>query len=88
MPNSVLVIEDEPVIAELIAMSLQHAGHYPIHAYNAKQALSPMSDVLPDPVLLDWTLPDKSGVILARELRTSERMCQIPIIILTTRSEE
>ena len=57
MPSSILVVEDEPAIAELIAVNLQHAGHYPIRAYNAEQALSLMSDVLPDLVLLDWMLP-------------------------------
>ncbi len=66
MPSSILVVEDEPAIAELIAVNLQHAGHYPIRAYNAEQALSLMSDVLPDLVLLDWMLPGKSGATFAR----------------------
>ena len=66
MPSSILVVEDEPAIAELIAVNLQHAGHYPIRAYNAEQALSLMSDVLPDLVLLDWMLPGKSGVMFAK----------------------
>ena len=74
MPSSILVVEDEPAIAELIAVNLQHAGHYPIRAYNAEQALSLMSDVLPDLVLLDWMLPGKSGVMFAKELRANERM--------------
>jgi len=88
MPSSILVVEDEPAIAELIAVNLQHAGHYPIRAYNAEQALSLMSDVLPDLVLLDWMLPGKSGVMFAKELRANERTRQIPIIMLTARSEE
>ncbi len=88
MPSSILVVEDEPAIAELIAVNLQHAGHYPIRAYNAEQALSLMSDVLPDLVLLDWMLPGKSGAVFAKELRTNDRTKQIPIIMLTARSEE
>ncbi len=88
MPSSILVVEDEPAIAELIAVNLQHAGHYPIRAYNAEQALALMSDVLPDLVLLDWMLPGKSGVAFAKDLRTNERTKQIPIIMLTARSEE
>ncbi|AOY93466.1 phosphate regulon transcriptional regulatory protein PhoB [Cupriavidus sp. USMAA2-4] len=88
MPSSILVVEDEPAIAELIAVNLQHAGHYPIRAYNAEQALSLMSDVLPDLVLLDWMLPGKSGVNFAKELRNNDRTKQIPIIMLTARSEE
>jgi two-component system phosphate regulon response regulator PhoB len=88
MPSSILVVEDEPAIAELIAVNLQHAGHYPIRAYNAEQALSLMSDVLPDLVLLDWMLPGKSGATFAKELRANDRTKQIPIIMLTARSEE
>ena len=88
MPSSILVVEDEPAIAELIAVNLQHAGHYPIRAYNAEQALSLMSDVLPDLVLLDWMLPGKSGAVFAKELRNNERTKQIQIIMLTARSEE
>ena len=83
MPSSILVVEDEPAIAELIAVNLQHAGHYPIRAYNAEQALSLMSDVLPDLVLLDWMLPGKSGATFAKELRNNDRTRQIPIIMLT-----
>jgi DNA-binding response OmpR family regulator len=85
MPSSILVVEDEPAIAELIAVNLQHAGHYPIRAYNAEQALSLMSDVLPDLVLLDWMLPGKSGATFAKELRNNDRTKQIPIIMLTAR---
>ncbi|TMS58619.1 phosphate regulon transcriptional regulatory protein PhoB [Imbroritus primus] len=88
MPSSILVVEDEPAIAELIAVNLQHAGHYPIRAYNAEQATALMSDVLPDLVLLDWMLPGKSGVAFAKDLRANERTKQIPIIMLTARSEE
>ncbi|MES2009334.1 MAG: phosphate regulon transcriptional regulator PhoB [Pseudomonadota bacterium] len=88
MPSSILVVEDEPAIAELIAVNLQHAGHYPIRAYNAEQALSLMSDVLPDLVLLDSMLPGKSGATFAKELRNNDRTKQIPIIMLTARSEE
>lgn len=88
MPSSILIVEDEPAIAELISVNLQHAGHCPIRAYNAEQAASLISDVLPDLVLLDWMLPGKSGVAFARDLRSNERTRQIPIIMLTARGEE
>lgn len=88
MTSSILVVEDEPAISELIAVNLQHAGHYAIRAFNAEQAQSLMSDVLPDLVLLDWMLPGKSGIAFAKELRTNERTKQIPIIMLTARGEE
>ena len=67
MPSSILVIEDEPAISELISVNLQHAGHCPIRAYNAEQAQNLISDVLPDLVLLDWMLPGKSGIAFARD---------------------
>jgi two-component system phosphate regulon response regulator PhoB len=88
MPSSILVVEDEPAISELIAVNLQHAGHCPIRAYNAEQAQNLISDVLPDLVLLDWMLPGKSGIAFARDLRTNERTKHIPIIMLTARGEE
>ena len=88
MPSNILIVEDEPAISELISVNLQHAGHYPIRAYNAEQALTLMNDVLPDLVLLDWMLPGQSGVAFARELRANERTKQVPIIMLTARSEE
>jgi len=88
MPSSILVIEDEPAISELISVNLQHAGHCPIRAYNAEQAQNLISDVLPDLVLLDWMLPGKSGIAFARELRNNERTKHIPIIMLTARGDE
>jgi two-component system phosphate regulon response regulator PhoB len=88
MPSSILVIEDEPAISELISVNLQHAGHCPIRAYNAEQAQNLISDVLPDLVLLDWMLPGKSGIAFARELRGNERTKHIPIIMLTARGDE
>lgn len=88
MPSSILVVEDEPAISELIAVNLQHAGHHPIKAFNAEQAQHIMTDVLPDLVLLDWMLPGMSGVTFARNLRSNDRTKAIPIIMLTARGEE
>jgi two-component system, OmpR family, phosphate regulon response regulator PhoB len=76
MPSSILVIEDEPAISELISVNLQHAGHCPIRAYNAEQAQNLISDVLPDLVLLDWMLPGKSGICATTNARsTSPSSC-------------
>src|SRR6201991_3680157 len=88
MPSSILIIEDEPAISELISVNLQHAGHCPIRAYNAEQAQNLISDVLPDLVLLDWMLPGKSGIAFARDLRNNERTKHIPLIMLTARADE
>lgn len=88
MPATVLVVEDEPAIQELIAYNLRQAGHLPLRADNAEQAQALVRDALPDLVLLDWMLPGASGVDLARRLRAEERTRDIPIIMLTARTEE
>lgn len=88
MPSNILIIEDEPAIAELLAINLQHAGHCPIRAFSAEQAKQFITDVLPDLILLDWMLPGKSGISLAKEIRADERTRHIPLIMLTARAEE
>ena len=84
----VLVVEDEPAIAELIALSLRHAGYEVRQAADAVQAQAQIGGALPDLVLLDWMLPGASGVEFARRLRADERTSDIPIIMLTARGEE
>ena len=88
MACSILIVEDEPSIAELIAVNLSHAGFLPVRAFQTEQASQLMKEVLPDLVVLDWMLPGKSGVQFAKELRANERTKDIPIILLTARSEE
>ena len=88
MASSILIVEDEPSIAELIAVNLSHAGFLPVRAFQTEQASQLMKEVLPDLVVLDWMLPGKSGVQFAKELRVNERTKDIPIILLTARSEE
>jgi len=88
MSATVLVVEDEPSIQELIAASLQHAGHKVLRADSAEDAVRLVSETLPDVVLLDWMLPGMSGIQYARRLRGEERTRDLPIIMLTARSEE
>lgn len=88
MASSILIVEDEPSIAELIAVNLSHAGFLPVRAFQTEQASQLMKEVLPDLVVLDWMLPGKSGVQFAKELRSNDRTKDIPIILLTARSEE
>jgi two-component system phosphate regulon response regulator PhoB len=88
MPATVLVIEDEPAIQELIAYNLKQAGHQALRADNAEQAIRLVQDALPDLVLLDWMLPGLSGIELARRLRADKRTKAIPIIMLTARADE
>ena len=88
MSATILVVEDEPAIQELIAYNLKQAGHQPLCADSAEQALRLVSNALPDLVLLDWMLPGASGIEVARRLRGDKRTRAIPIIMLTARSEE
>ncbi|MDE2342429.1 MAG: phosphate regulon transcriptional regulator PhoB [Betaproteobacteria bacterium] len=88
MGASILVVEDESAIQELIALNLTQAGHEPLLAANAQEALEQVRESLPDLVLVDWMLPGLTGVDLVRRLRASERTQNIPIIMLTARAEE
>lgn len=88
MAATVLIVEDEPAIQELIAFNLQQAGHHPLRANDAEHALRLMQDALPDLVLLDWMLPGLSGIDLARRLRADRRTKTIPLIMLTARGDE
>jgi len=88
MPASVLIVEDEPAILELIAINLQHAGFETLRAKSAEEAGRLLGDVLPDLVLLDWMLPGQSGMALARRLRGDARTKEMPLIFLTARADE
>jgi two-component system phosphate regulon response regulator PhoB len=88
MPANILVVEDEAAIQELIAVNLSHAGHNVVRADDAEQALRQLREALPDVVVLDWMLPGRSGLHLARQLRADERTRVIPIIMLTARGAE
>lgn len=88
MAVTILVVEDEPAIQELIALNLKKAGHMVLCADNAEHARKMINNVLPDLVLLDWMLPDMSGLEFARRLRREERTKAIPIIMLTARIQE
>ena len=88
MTARILIVEDEPAIRELIALNLRHAGWTPLHAPDAASARASIDAALPDLILLDWMLPDQSGVELARRLRADARTRELPIILLTARSAE
>lgn len=88
MAAHILLVEDEPPIQELIAFNLERAGHNVLRAASAEQALNLISNALPDLILVDWMLPGMSGVDLTRRLRHEERTRQIPLIMLTARTDE
>ena len=85
---SILVVEDEPAILELIKVNLVDAGYDVRAAEDAETANEALKRELPDLVLLDWMLPGQSGLALARQLRGDARTRELPIIMVTARSEE
>ncbi|BBL23892.1 phosphate regulon transcriptional regulator PhoB [Comamonas terrigena] len=84
----ILIVEDEPAIAELIAVNLRHNGFQPVWAEDGASAQRELDAVLPDAILLDWMLPGASGLALARKWRTDPRTKSIPILMLTARGDE
>ncbi|MEG2630760.1 MAG: response regulator, partial [Comamonas sp.] len=84
----VLIVEDEPAIAELIAVNLRHNGFQPIWAEDGISAQRELDAVLPDVILLDWMLPGTSGIALARKWRADARTKPVPILMLTARGDE
>lgn len=85
---TVLVVDDEPSIVDMICTALEIAGFRCLRADNAQQAHALVIDEKPDLVLLDWMMPGTSGLELARRLRRHELTARVPIIMLTARSEE
>jgi len=88
MSASVLVVEDEPQIQELVAVNLEHFGHRVRRASTAEEAEAAIRSALPDVVVLDWMLPGESGLALARRLRADARTRDLPILMLTARAME
>ncbi|MBF23270.1 MAG: phosphate regulon transcriptional regulatory protein PhoB [Pusillimonas sp.] len=88
MNTTILVVEDEPAIQELIAVNLSFAGHKVLRAFDAEQAQTLIRAELPDLILLDWMLPGASGITLAKQLRSDERTRQVPVIMLTAKGAE
>ena len=85
----VLIVEDEPAIAELIAINLRHHGFTPVCAEDGPKAQTALDACVPDLIVLDWMLPGgKSGLELARHWRSQPRTKQVPILMLTARSDE
>ena len=85
---AVLVVEDEPAIAELIAVNLRHNGFRPTWAMDSVSAQREIEASLPDLILLDWMLPGESGLSLAKRWRANERTKGVPLIMLTARGDE
>ena len=88
MKPVVLVVEDEAPLQQLLAYNLERAGFAVEQAYDSDEAQILIAERAPDLVLLDWMLPWMSGLELCRQLRRKPATANLPIIMLTARTEE
>ncbi|MCD6039550.1 MAG: phoB [Gammaproteobacteria bacterium] len=89
MPHpSLLIIEDEAAIRDMIRFALIPTGFTITEASNVHEAKQKLAEKLPDLILLDWMLPGTSGIDFAKKLKSDVAMCNIPLIMLTARAEE
>jgi two-component system phosphate regulon response regulator PhoB len=88
MSRKILVVEDETSIREMISFVLAQNGFNAIEACDIEQALAKIHEPYPDLILLDWMLPGGTGVSLAKKLKQNESTRNIPVIMLTARSDE
>ena len=88
MQKTILLVEDEEAILEMLEMILQQADFSTLSANTAEQAQEILAEKTPDLMVLDWMLPGISGVELARRLKKKPELKKLPIIMLTARGEE
>jgi two-component system phosphate regulon response regulator PhoB len=86
--TTILIVEDEPAIAELVSFTLQEAGWNSFTARNTAEAWEFIHRRSPQVVLLDWMLPDQSGLRLLSRIRSDRQLSGIPVIMLTAKSME
>ena len=88
MEPLILIVEDEPPLVEVIKYNFESAGFRTTVACDGNEALFQAEELLPELIILDWMLPERSGIEVCRELRKRKNTKATPIIMLTARSEE
>jgi two-component system phosphate regulon response regulator PhoB len=86
--KTVLVVEDDDAIRDMLTFNLNRAGFQVIGASTGAQARAAIADKFPDAVLMDWMLPDVSGLELTRQLKRAADTREIPVLLVTARAEE
>ena len=87
MPT-ILVLEDEKALRDMLAFSLVRAGYQVLKARDCSTAKALISESIPDLLISDWMLPGQSGLEFVKELRSDEALKELPIIMLTAKSDE
>jgi two-component system phosphate regulon response regulator PhoB len=85
---TVLVVEDEPAQREVLAYNLEAEGFRVVKAENGEEGLMLVDEEAPDIIVLDWMLPNVSGIEVCRRLKTKSETRAIPVLMLSARSEE
>ncbi len=88
MTTSILIVEDEAAIREMVRFALERVGFACREAADSERALVVIADRCPDLALIDWMLPGMSGIDLARRLKREAATKELPLIMLTARGEE
>ena len=83
-----LVVDDEPAVRGMLTVALEMAGFEVVEAESASSAFHEIADSVPDLMLIDWMMPQVSGLELCRRLRSNPDTASIPLILLTAREEE
>jgi two-component system, OmpR family, phosphate regulon response regulator PhoB len=88
MPAKILIVDDEPAQVELLRYNLEKAGFETVQADNGRAAIELAEEAEPDLIVLDWMMPEASGIEVCRELRARTQTRLLPIILLSARGEE
>lgn len=86
--RQILIVEDEKPIRDMIAFALKRAGYDVQEAGDCRAARNMLADRRPDLMLVDWMLPDMSGLELTRQLKRDAATRELPVILLTARAAE
>jgi len=87
-PRKILVVDDEPDVADLVSYHLKAKGYEVTTGNNSTDSIAAARSLLPDLIILDIMMPDLNGIQLCRILRADPRLARVPIIFLTARTEE
>lgn len=88
MPAKILIVDDEPAQQQLLRYNIEKAGYDTLLADNGKDALLIIEEVKPDLIILDWMIPEASGIDVCRELRSRPETRLLPILMISARGEE
>lgn len=84
----ILIVEDEAALQKLLAYNLEAAGFEVAQAFDGEEALTLLAERTPDLIVLDWMIPQLSGLELLRRIRRRPEQAHVPVVMLTARTEE